>query len=327
MAWMNRREVFAVLGGAAVTWPGTLRAQQKGGPVIGYLSSADYGFLDSLRTGLAEQGYVEGSNLQIEYRSAEGEYDRLPALAAELVNRHVDVIVCGGGAMTARAAKPATSTIPIVMISGADPVAAGLVASLSRPGGNITGVAQLVVEADAKRVQIFHELLPGVDTFGYLENPTLTNSEQQTKNLEAAARTLGIQFIVVRAANNAELTTAFTRFNKEKISGLIVRADPFFFMQRNEIVQLAAVHALPTMYFFRDFVTAGGLMSYGTRLSDAYHQAGVYAGRILKGARPADLPIVQQSEKIELVINLKTAKALGVPVPQPLLVRADEVIE
>jgi ABC-type uncharacterized transport system substrate-binding protein len=325
---MNRREVFAVLGGAAVTWPGTLRAQQTGMPVIGYLSSANYGpSLDSLRAGLAEQGYVEGSNLQIEYRSAEGEYDRLPALAAELVNRHVDLIICGGGAMTARAAKPATSTIPIVMISGADPVAAGLVASLSRPGGNITGVAQLVVEADAKRVQIFHELLPGISTFGYLENPTLTNSEQQTQNLEAAARTLRIQFIVVRAANDAELTTAFTRFRNEKISGLIVHADPFFFMRRNEIVRLAADHGLPTMYFFRDFVTAGGLMSYGTRLSEAYHQAGVYAGRILKGARPADLPILQQSEKIELVINLKTAKALGVTVPQALLVRADEVIE
>jgi putative ABC transport system substrate-binding protein len=297
--------------------------------VIGFLSSITLypPTLDAFRQGLADEGFVEGKNVAIEYRWAEGRYERLPTLASELVARRVDVIFSGGGTVTARAAKLATNTIPIVFVLGGDPVAAGFVTSLGRPGGNLTGVAQLVSEAGAKRVELMHDLLPEVRTFGLLENPSLPATERQTRMTEAAAAALGIKVVVVGASDEASLATAFATLARAKIRGLIALPDPFFFMARNEIVRLAAAAALPTMYFFRDFVTAGGLMSYGTRLDEANRQAGVYIGRILKGARPADLPIIQQSEKIELLINLKAAKALPLTIPQSLLLRADEVIE
>ena len=325
---MRRRELMLLLGGA-MTVARTLRAQQKAMPVIGYLNAAKPtpGMLDEFRNGLAEQGYHEGQNVLIEYRWAEGQYDRLPAMAAELVRRPVDVIVGTGGAISGRVAKAATNTIPIVALMGSDPVAIGLADSLSRPGGNVTGVAQLVTDADAKRLELLHELVPAAKTIAYLQNPTLPNSESPTRNVESAAHTLGVTLSVVKASSDSTLAAAFAAISQGRIGALLVGADPFFFMQRDQLVTLAERHAVPTMYFFREFVTAGGLISYGTKLADAYHQIGVYTGRILKGASPADLPIAQQSEKIELVINLKTANALGLTIPQSILARADEVIE
>jgi putative ABC transport system substrate-binding protein len=325
---MRRRGLILLLGGMMIA-ASALRAQEKPMPVIGYLNAAKStpGMLDEFRNGLAENGYHEGQNVLIEYRWAEGQYDRLPAFAAELVRRPVDVIVAAGGAISGRVAKAATNTIPIVALMGGDPVSAGLADSLSHPGGNMTGVAQLVTEADAKRLQLLHELVPAAKTLAYLENPTLPNSESPTRNVESAARTLGVTLSVVKASRDSSLAAAFAAISQERIGALLVGADPFFFMQRDLLVTLAERHAVPTMYFFREFVTAGGLISYGTRLGDAYHQIGVYTGRILKGARPADLPIAQQSEKIELVVNLNTAKSLGLTVPQSILAGADEVIE
>ena len=325
---MRRRELMLLLGGTMIT-ARALRAQQKAMPVIGYLNAARStpGMLDEFRNGLAEHGYQEGQNVLIEYRWAEGQYDRLPAMAAELVRRPVYVIVGTGGAVSGRVAKAATNTIPIVALMGSDPVAMGLADSLSHPGGNVTGVAQLVTEADAKRLELLHELVPAASTVAYLENPTLPNSQSATRNVEAAARTLGVMLSVVTASYDSGLDAAFAAISQQRIGALLIGADPFFFMQRDQIVTLAQRHAVPTMYFFREFVTAGGLISYATRLADAYHQIGVYTGKILKGARPADLAIAQQSEKIELVINLKTANALGLTIPQSILVRADEVIE
>ena len=226
-----------------------------------------------------------------------------------------------------RVAKAATNTIPIVALIAGDPVAARLVDSFSRPGGNVTGVAQLVTDADAKRLELLHELVPAAKTIAYLQNPTLPNSESPTRNVESAAHTLGVTLSVVKASSDSNLAAAFAAISQGRIGALLVGADPFFFMQRDQVVTLAERHAVPTMYFFREFVTAGGLIGYGTRLADAYHQIGVYTGRILKGASPADLPIAQQSEKIELVINLKTANALGLTIPQSILARAEEVIE
>jgi putative ABC transport system substrate-binding protein len=329
---MRRRAFLVVLGGAAVAWPLAARAQQKAMPVIGVLNSAKATpdssvVLDKFREGLAEAGYYEGRNLAIEYRWAEGQYDQLPALAAELVRRRVDLIVATGGTVSGRAAKSATNTIPIVVLSGADPVAAGFANTLNRPGGNITGVAQLVVEAEAKRLQLLHELVPSANTIAYLENPTLTNVQRQTQEVEIAAPGLGLRIVVIRASREADFATAFTDLAQQQIGALLVGADPFFFMERNQLVAMAERHAVPAMYFFREFVTAGGLISYGTNLTEGYRQIGVYAGKILKGANPADMPIAQQSEKIELVINLKTAKTLGLTVPQSLLARAEEVIE
>jgi putative ABC transport system substrate-binding protein len=325
---MRRRELMLLLGGTMIT-ARALRAQQNAMPVIGYLNAARStpGMLDEFRNGLAEHGYQEGQNVLIEYRWAEGQYDRLPAMAAELVRRPVYVIVGTGGAVSGRVAKAATNTIPIVALMGSDPVAMGLADSLSHPGGNVTGVAQLVTEADAKRLELLHELVPAANTVAYLENPTLPNSQSATRNVEAAARTLGVTLSVVTASDDSGLDAAFAAISQQRIGALLIGADPFFFMQGDQIVTLAQRHAVPTMYFFREFVTAGGLISYATRLADAYHQIGVYTGKILKGARPADLAIAQQSEKIELVINLKTANALGLTIPQSILVRADEVIE
>ena len=325
---MRRRELMLLAGGMMIQ-ARTLRAQQKAMPVIGFLSAGSHtpGALDEFRKGLAENGYYEGHNVLIEYRWAEGRYDRLPALAAELVRHPVDVIVTGGGAISGRVAKAATKTVPIVALIGGDPVAAGLSDSFSHPGGNVTGVAQLVTETDAKRLQLLHELVPDAKTIAYLENPTLPNAENPARNVESAARTLGVRLSVVRASSDTSLAAAFAAISQEQAGALLVGADPFFFMQRDRLVALAERHAVPTMYFFRAFVTAGGLISYASKLADAYRQIGAYAGRILKGARPADLPIARQSEKIELVINLKTAKALGLAVPPSILARADEVIE
>ena len=326
---MRRREVIALLGGAAAMAPLTGRAQGVPMPVIGYLNVVTPvpALMEEFRNALAEGGFHEGRNVAIEYRSAEGRYDLLPGLAADLVRRRVDVIVTAGGTLSGRAAAAATSTIPIVALIGADPVAAGFVGSLSRPGGNITGVAQLVSESSSKRLQLLHELAPAAGTIGYLENPAQLNASQSTKSIAAEGRALGVMISVVSASTDAELAAAFVAISKDRVGALLVSADSYFFMRREEVVALSAGIAVPTMYFFREFVAAGGLISYGTRLAGGYRQIGVYAARILKGEKPADLPIAQQSENIELVVNLKTAKALGLTVPQSILARADEVIE
>jgi len=262
-----------------------------------------------------------------EYRWAEGQYDRLPALAAELVRGRVDVVVAAGGSNAGLAAKAATNTIPIVVLIGGDPVELGLAASLSRPGGNVTGVAQLVIAAEQKRLELLHELMPAAKTIAYLVNPAGPNAEKQTRDAVSEEQALGVKLSILRASSDRDFAAAFATIVQDRIGALVVGADPFFFMQRDQLVALSIRHAVPTMYFFREFAAAGGLISYGTRLVDGYHQLGVYTGKVLKGAKPADLPIAQQSEKIELVINLKTAKALGFTVPLSLLTRADELIE
>jgi len=324
---MRRRELLFLVG--AITAARPLRAQQATMPVIGFLTSiaASSSYLDDLRQGLAEEGYVEGRNVRIEPRGAEGQYDRLPALAAELVARPVDVIVASGGTVSLRAAKAATDRIPIVALIGADPVAFGLVDSLAQPGGNVTGVAQLVVEAEGKRLQLLHELVPAAATIAYLENPNLPNIQAVVRIVEAAARDLGVGVSILQASTESDLAPAFAAASQQRVPALLVGSDPFFFSRRRDLVGLAAQHRVPTMYFFREFVTAGGLISYGTSLAEGFRQVGRYAGRILKGAKPADLPIAQQSEKIELIINLETAKALSLPIPPAILARADDVVE
>jgi len=326
---MRRRDLITLLGGTAAMVPIAARAQGAPMPVIGYLSANAPipDLLKELRSGLAESGFYEGQTVVIEYRSAEGRYDRLPGLAADLIRRRVDVIVTGGGTLSARAAGAATSTIPIVALIGADPVAMGMVGSLSHPGGNVTGVAQLVTESDSKRLQLLHELVPAASTIAYLVNPTLPNVVRNTESIAADGRALGVTITVVKASTDGDLPAAFAAVSKSRVGALLVSADSYFFMRREEIVALSAGIAVPTMYFFREFVIAGGLISYGTRLADAYRQMGVYVARILKGAKPSDLPITQQSENIELVINLKTANALGLTIPPSLLARANEVIE
>jgi putative ABC transport system substrate-binding protein len=320
---------MALVGGAAVAWPFVVYAQQPAMPVIGFLHTTEgYSpFLDEFRKGLAGAGFFEGQNVRIEYRWAEGYYDRLPELAADLVRHRVDVIVAVGGGPSGRAAKAATSTIPIVVLSGGDPVQLGFAATLSHPGGNVTGVAQLVTAAEQKRLELLHELVPASKTVAYLVNPTAPNAETQAQEILSEGRGLGMKVYVLRASSDSDFTAAFGTIPQERIAALLVGNDAFFFMKREQLVTLSARFAIPTMYFFREFVTAGGLISYGTRLTEAYHQIGVYTARILKGANPADMPITQQSEKIELVINLKTAKALGLEVPLSLLTRADELIE
>ena len=326
---MRRRELMLFLGGSAVALSTAARAQQKAMPVIGYLNAAERfrPSVDAFQNGLAENGYYEGQNVMIEYRWAEGQYDRLPALAAELVRRRVDVIVASGGSISGLAAKAATNTIPIVILSGGDPVKLGLAVSFSHPGGNVTGVAQLVTLVDQKCFELLRELVPAADTIAYLENPTYSNANQATARIKSAAGLLGVKIFVIRASIEDDLTAGFAMIVRKQIGALFVSSDPYFFMQRAQLAALAASNRVPTMYFFREFVAEGGLISYGTRLADGFHAVGVYAGKILKGAKPADLAIARQSEKIELVINLKTAQALGLTVPQSLLVRADEVID
>jgi putative ABC transport system substrate-binding protein len=327
---MKQRHFLAGLVSATVVWPLTALAQQPAVPVIGFLNSASPGpfvqYSAAFGRGLNERGYVEGQNVAVEYRWAEGRFDRLPMLAAELVHRNVAVISASGGLPSALAAKAATATIPIVFILASDPIKLGLVASLNRPGGNATGVGLFSITIEPKKLQILHELVPKAMKIGVLVNPRSPNAQTIVATLQTAAGALGVQIYIVNAATGADFGPAFTALVQQEAGALVIPADPFFTGQREKLVALAAQHALPTIYEWREFVVAGGLMSYGTVLSDAYRQAGVYTGRILKGEKPADLPVVQPT-KFELVINIKTAKTLGLEIPQTMLVGADEVIE
>ena len=326
---MRRREFIALLGGAAV-WPLAARAQQPALPVIGYLNFGSPEFdtarLTGLRRGLSQTGYVEGRNLVIEYRWAGNQTDRLPALAAELVQLRVAVIVAAGS-RPALAAKAATTSIPIVFGVGADPVQLGLVASLNRPGGNLTGFNAYSSELGAKGLALLHELVPSAATIGFLENPNKPATfELTTRDVLAAAPVIGLRVQVLKAGTDREIDAAFVSLAQARTGALLVPADIFFNNRRERLIELAAHHGIPTMYPYHEFVVAGGLISYGTSLMDAYREVGLYTARILKGEKPADLPVIQAT-KLELIINLKTAKALGLQIPDRLLALADEVIE
>jgi putative ABC transport system substrate-binding protein len=326
---MKRREFITLVGGAALAWPLAARAQQPAMPVIGFLGSTSADPVDPLiaafRQGLSEAGYVEGRNVAIEYRWAEGQYDRLPAMVSELLRRQVAVIAALR-TPSALAAKTATTMIPIVFSVTEDPVKLGLVASVARPGGNATGVSYLLSELAPKQLGLLRELLPAASRFGLLVNPKNENAETITRDLKAAAAKIGVEIDVVRATDSHEIEEAFVALIRDKVHALVVGTDPFFYNRRVQLATLATRHALPTVYNAREYAEAGGLMSYGTTLKEALRQTGVYAGRILKGDKPADLPVVQ-STKFEFVINLPTARALGLEVPPTLLARADEVIE
>jgi len=324
---LKRREFITVLGGA-VAWPVTARAQQSAMPVVGFLNGASaWEYAEraaAFRQGLSQAGYVEGRNVLIEYHWAEGHYERLRIMAVDLVHRGTAVIFANGPAVLE--AKAATTTIPIVFNVAADPVQIGLVASLNRPGGNLTGVTNLGVEVGPKRVDLLHELVPTATVIALLINPTSPNAETQLTEMQAAARALGLQLHIVPASTERDFDTVFGTLVQLRAGGLVIAPDPFFNSRDEQLVALALRHAMPTISQFRQFAAAGGLMSYGGSQTDQYRLAGVYTGRILKGEKPADLP-VQQSTKVELIINLKTAKALGLSVPLALLTRADEVIE
>jgi len=326
---LRRREFITVASGAAV-WPLVARAQQLTMPVIGFLGSAspnEYAIrLGAFRQGLKEAGYVEGQNVAIEYRWAEDQYNRLPALAAELVHRQVAVIVAGGGTPSAMAAKAATATIPIVFAVAVDPVKVGLVTSLNKPSGNLTGVTNLNVDVAQKRLELMHELQPTAATIAVLINPTSVLAEPFLQAVEPAARALGLKLHILNASTDRELDTVFATLAQLRASALVVSTDIFFNTRAEQLAALSLRHAVPTIYAYRPFVAAGGLISYGSDETEYYRLAGVYAGRILKGEKPADLP-VQRLTKIELIINLKTAKTLGITVPQSVQSRADEVIE
>jgi len=323
---MRRRDFIGTAGGAAA-WPLAARAQQKAMPVIGFLTSSPRdsrrGHLGiAFRRGLSESGYVEGQNLAIESRYADAHLDRLPALAADLVSRNVDVIVTLGGSGTARAAKNATSTIPIVFSTGTDPVQDGLVASYTRPGGNLTGFSIMATQLEAKRLELLSALVPNAGAIAVLVNP----DSQGSAEVHEAARATGLQLYIVKAGSESEIDAAFSTLVKLQAGAVIVSPDSLFNIRREQLVALASRYAIPAIYQWREFVDEGGLISYGTSLTTLYHGLGKYTGQILNGARPADLPI-QRPTKFELVINLKTALALGLTVPQSLLARADEVIE
>lgn len=330
---MNRRQFVQLIGTATLAWPFAARGQ-KTMPVIGWLSNLSVdspilaqGGIGAFREGLSKAGYVEGQNVAIEYRWAEGSYDRLPALAADLVSRKVDVIAAsGGGDVASRAAKAATSTIPIVFIGGGDPVEAGLVASLGRPGGNITGISFIAVELTPKRLELLSELVPQARVIGLLVNPNSPTAERTIRDMQEAARAKGVQLPILKAGGDGEFATAFASLSQQHAGGIVVAADPLFGQGREELASLAARHRIPAIYAFREYADSGGLISYGPSLTGTYQQAGSYVGRILAGAKPADLPM-QQPTIFELVINLKTARALGLNVPQSLLARADEVLE
>ena len=327
---MRRREFVAsvgAIGGTAVAWPLGVRAQHQPMPVIGFLSAiTSYGpFLVAFRKGLADAGYVEGENVAIEYRWAEGRYDQLPELASELVRRQVAVIVAAGGNQSARAAKAATTTIPIVFYSG-DPVAEGLVSSLNRPGGNMTGMSTFAPALGGKRVDLLRELLPGASALAMLINPNYAPAAAEAAETENAARALGHKLSVFKASSEGGIEAAFATLAQQRPDALIVGADPFFNSRREQLATLAVRNSILAIYVWREFVVAGGLMSYGDDFADGYRQLGIYVGRILKGANPADLPVIRPT-KFELVINLKTAKALGLKFPPTMLATADEVIE
>ena len=331
---MNRREFITLIGGAAAApsmfWPRLASAEQATMPVIGFLSSRSPAesshLVAAFRAGLQAGGYVEGQNVAIEYRWAEGQYDRLPALAADLVRRGVAVLATTGGEPSALAAKAATSTIPIVFTVGGDPVKIGLVASLNRPGGNATGVSLLTTVPEAKRLGLLHELVPNAALIGVLINPNYQGAEAQSREVQDAARAIDRRIEIATAGNDRQLEAAFGTLVQQHADALLVGADPFFGTRRDRIIALAAQFKLPAMYQFRDYPVAGGLMSYGINITDGYRQVGVYTGQVLKGAKPADLPI-HQSIKFEFIINLKSAKALGLQIPDKLIALADEVIE
>jgi putative tryptophan/tyrosine transport system substrate-binding protein len=327
---MRRREFITLLGGAAAVWPCLARAQQAAMPVVGFLNTATADayspMVAAFRAGLGEHGYVEGRNVEVEYRWADNHNERLPVLAAELVRHQVAVILAGGNTDAALVTKAATSTIPIVFTSGVDPVQVGLVSSLNRPNGNVTGVTFLATALGPKKLELLHAVVPTATVIGIVINTRIATASVQLEDVQAAGRTLGLEIQVQHASEQGDLDAAFASLVKAQAGGLVIGADAFLNSQRNELVALAARHSIPTIYPWREAVLTGGLMSYGTSLNAAYRQAGLYTGRILKGDKPADLP-VQQSTKVELVINLKTAKTLGLTFPLTLLGRADEVIE
>jgi putative ABC transport system substrate-binding protein len=327
---MRRRDLIIFLASAMAAWPLVARAQQKAMPVIGVLSTSAPGpssapFMAALRQGLSEAGYIDGQNLAIEYRWAEDHYDRLPALAADLVGRKVDLIVAGSppGAF---AAKSATSTIPIVFRGGGDPVGDGLVASLARPGGNLTGVLVLAAEVTAKRLELLSELVPQAGVIALLVNPNSSSAERVIHDVQQAARAKGVQLSILKASTDTEIDAAFASLIEGPAGALLVGADPFLSGRREQLVALASRHAVPSIYAWREFAASGGLISYGASLTSAFRLLGTYAGKVLKGAKPADLP-VQQPTTFELVINLRTARALGLTVPQSMLMKADELID
>jgi putative ABC transport system substrate-binding protein len=326
---MIRREFITLLGGAAA-WPVTARAQQAGMPVVGFLNAASPAewvrFLTAFRRGLKETGFIEGQNVTVEFRWAEGRYDRLPELAADLVQRRVTILVATGGTTSALAAKAATTTIPIVFSTGGDPVELGLVASLSRPGGNSTGVSLLTNALMGKRLEILREVVPKALVIGVLLNPNSATAQSQLDDAQKAARTINQQLHILHASSERDFETVFASIVQARIGALIVSADPFFSSRRDQLVALADRERIPAIYEWREYAEAGGLMSYGSDLADGYRQVGTYVGRILKGDKPSDLPVVQ-STKIEFVLNLKTARSLGLTIALPLLGRADEVIE
>ena len=326
---MQRRDFITLLGSVTVAWPLAARAQQTAMPVIGYLGAESPAAFASrvraFRQGLGETGYAEGRNVGIEFRWAEGQHNRLRALAADLVGRGVAVIVAPGGAPAALAAKSATTTIPIVFEMGADPIAIGLVSSLSRPGGNLTGVTSLSVEVTPKRLEFLHETIPTADVFAVLINPTSPTANSQSRNLQAFARDLGLQLHTLQASSERDFDNVFATWPQLRAAELVFASDTLFGTHGEQLAALAVRHAVPAIHQSRDFTTAGGLMSYGGSFAESHRQAGVYTGRIIKGAKPADLP-VQQVTKVELFINLKAAKTLGVAFPPSLLGRADDVI-